>query len=55
MAKRKVGKIIRRAGLKFGDPDIEIPIAADLLKVDGVPQRDTEVSYYSREFPLESF
>ena len=55
MAKRKVGKIIKRAGLKDGDPDIEIPIAADLLKVDGVPQRDTEVSYYSREFPLESF
>ena len=55
MAKRKVGKIIRRASLKFGGPDIEIPIAADLLKVDGVPQRDTEVSYYSREFPLESF
>ena len=55
MAKRKVGKIIKRVGLKKGDPDIEIPIAADLLKVDGVPQRDTEVSYYSREFPLESF
>ena len=55
MAKRKVGKIIKRPGLKFGDPDIEIPIAVDLLKVEGVPQRDAEVSYYSREFPLESF
>ena len=55
MAKRRIGKIITRPGLGYGDSDIEIPIAQDLLKVEGVPQRDAEVSYYSREFPLESF
>ncbi|KAA1282918.1 MAG: hypothetical protein EGP12_05905 [SAR202 cluster bacterium] len=55
MAKRRIGKIITRPGLGYGDSDIEIPIAQDLLKVEGIPQRDAEVSYYSREFPLESF
>ncbi|MBS22055.1 MAG: hypothetical protein CL739_08205, partial [Chloroflexi bacterium] len=55
MAKRRIGKIISRPGLTYGDADIEIPIAEDLLKVEGIPQRDAEVSYYSREFPLESF
>ena len=55
MAKRKLGKIVVKKGRKPGESDIHIPIAADLLKVDGIPIRDNEVSYYSREFPLESF
>ena len=55
LAKRRIGKIIRRPGSGYGDSEIEIPIAEDLLKVEGIPQRDAEVSYYSREFPLESF
>ena len=55
LAKRRIGKIIRRPGPGYGDSEIEIPIAEDLLKVEGIPQRDAEVSYYSREFPLESF
>ena len=55
MAKRKLGKVVVRKGRKPGDDDLRIPIAADLLKVEGIPIRDNEVSYYSREFPLESF
>ncbi len=31
-----------------------IPIARDLETVPGIPQRDGEVSFYSREYPLES-
>ena len=55
MPKRKLGKVIVKKGRKPGESDLHIPIAADLLKVDGIPIRDNEVSYYSREFPLESF
>ena len=55
MAKRKLGKVVVKKGRKPGESDLQIPIAADLLKVEGIPIRDNEVSYYSREFPLESF
>ena len=55
MAKRKLGKEIQRNGRKHGDQGITIPVASDLLKVEGIPTRDAEVSYYSREFPIESF
>ncbi|MCH7652760.1 MAG: hypothetical protein IIB14_03690, partial [Chloroflexi bacterium] len=54
MAKRIVGKQITRPS---GNPDegpITFPVAKDLLKVDGIPIRDDEVSFYSREYPLES-
>ena len=55
MGRRKLGLEVNRPGRTPGDPDISIPVAQDLLKVKGVPIRDPEVSYYSREFPLESF
>ena len=55
MAKRKLGKEIQRNGRIHGDKGITIAVASDLLKVEGIPIRDAEVSYYSREFPIESF
>lgn len=55
MAKRKLGKNILRKGRTPSDPEVIIPVASDLLKVEGIPIRDAEVSYYSREFPIESF
>ena len=55
MGRRKLGLELNRPGRNLGDPDISIPVAKDLLKVKGVPIREPEVSYYSREFPLESF
>ncbi len=55
MGRRKLGLEVNRPGRTPGDPDISIPVAQDLLKVKGVPIRDPEVSYYSREFPLESY
>ena len=55
MAKRKLGKEIQRNGRIHGEKGITIAVASDLLKVEGIPIRDAEVSYYSREFPIESF
>ncbi len=54
MAKRVVGKQITRPSGKPGEGPITFPVAKDLLKVDGIPIRDNEVSFYSREYPLES-
>ena len=54
MAKRKIGYYIERPGANPDDPPITIPIAADLLTEPGIPKRDAEISYYSREFPIDS-
>ena len=54
MARRRVGYHVTRPGRREDDPPVEIPIAADLKSVPGTPTRDVEVSYYSREYPLES-
>lgn len=55
MTKRRFGKTVSRVGRESGDPDVEISVAADLLSVAGIPIKEDEVSYYSREYPLESF
>jgi hypothetical protein len=49
MAKKTVGQIITRPGRRAGDPDITIPIPADLMTVPGIPVRQNEVDFYSRE------
>ena len=55
MAKRIVGKYITRPGRTVDDDDITFPVAKDLLKVPGVSRREDEITFYSREYPLESF
>ncbi len=54
MARRRVGYEVTRRGRRLGDDDARIPVAADLQSVPGVPMRDNEVTYYAREYPLES-
>ena len=53
MAKR-VHHVVKRPGRKADDPDVEIPVAEDLATVPGIPLRERDVSFYSREHPLES-
>ena len=55
MAKRRFGKTVLRHGRRIDDPGLEIPVAADLLAVEGIPLKEDEVSYYGREYPLENF
>jgi epoxyqueuosine reductase len=54
MAKKKVGLVITRPGRLPSDPPIDIPIPEDLMTVPGIPIRQNEVDFYSREYPLES-
>ena len=51
---KAVDHVVKRPGRRQEDPDVEIPVAKDLTTVPGVPQRQEDVSFYSREYPLES-
>ena len=51
---RRVGYKVTRPGRRADDPDVEFPIAQDIRSVPGIPRRDAEISFYSREYPLES-
>ena len=55
MARRRVGHTIRRNGRKYGQASVEIKIAKDLEKSPQTMRREDEISFYSREYPLESF
>ncbi len=51
---KKVHHVVKRPGRRPGDPDIEIPVAEDLASVPGIPTRESDVSFYSRVYPLET-
>ena len=46
--------VVKRPGRKHGDPDVEIPVAEELATVPGIPIKEGDVSFYSREYPLET-
>src|SRR5918994_2158505 len=54
MAKKKVSHYVTRPGNNVGDPPITIPVAEDLVSVPGIPTRDSDLSFFSREDPLEN-
>ena len=54
MAKKEVSHYVKRPGRNAGDPDVVIPVAEDLVSVPGIPMREVDVSYFSREDPLEN-
>ncbi len=51
---KKVHHVVNRPGRLDGDPDVQIPIAEDLVTEPGSPVREPDVTFYSREFPIES-
>ena len=51
---KAVSHVVKRRGRRPGDPDVEIPVAVELTSVPGSPIKDKDVSFYSREYPLES-
>ena len=53
MAKR-VAHYVTRPGKDLGDPPVTIPVAEDLVSVPGIPTRENDVSFFSREYPLEN-
>src|SRR5688572_17149862 len=54
MAKKKVSHYVRRPGRNLGDPEVVIPVAEDLVSVPGIPTRESDVAFFSREDPLEN-
>ena len=51
---KTVHHVVKRPGRKHGDPDIEIPVPDDFATVPGIPLREKDVAFYSREYPIES-
>ncbi len=51
---KKVGHYVTRPGRLLGDPPVRIPVAEDLESVPGIPTRERDVSFFSREDPLEN-
>ena len=51
---KQIAHTVTRPGRLPGDPDVTIPVAEDLTTVPGIPKRDKDVSFFSREYPLEN-
>ena len=51
---KSLSHTVKRPGRRSGEPDVEIPVAEDLATVPGIPQNPVDVSFYSREYPLET-
>ena len=55
MARRRVGHMVTRPGREAGDDPVTFPVAKDLEKDPASLRREQEITFYSREYPLESF
>ena len=53
MAKR-VSHYVERPGRTTGDEPITIPVPEELVTTPGIPARDKDVTFFSREYPLEN-
>jgi ferredoxin len=51
---KTVSHYVTRPGKNLGDLPITIPVADDLTSVPGIPARESDVSFFSREYPLEN-
>ena len=51
---KAVHHVVTRPGRTLDEPDVEIPVAEDLATVPGIPQRENDVAFYSRVYPLET-
>ena len=51
---KAVHHVVKRPGRTLDEPDVEIPVAEDLATVPGIPQREEDVAFYSRVYPLET-
>jgi ferredoxin len=51
---KQISHYVTRPGRHLGDAPITIPVAEDLKSVPGIPTREKDVSFFSREQPLEN-
>ena len=50
----KIGHTVIRPGKKPGDSPVSIPVPEELETVPGIPLREHDVDYYSREYPVDT-
>ncbi len=51
---KRIDHLVKRPGRVHNDPDYDIPVPEDLTSVPGSPQKEEDVAFYSRVYPLES-
>ena len=51
---KAVHHVVKRPGRTLDELDVEIPVAEDLATVPGIPQREEDVAFYTRVYPLET-
>jgi NAD-dependent dihydropyrimidine dehydrogenase PreA subunit len=51
---KQVSHFVTRPGRTLEDPNVIIPVAEDLTTVPGIPKREKDVAFFSREYPLEN-
>ena len=54
MTLKNVHHVVARSGRTLSHPPVEIPVADDLVTTPGIPLRQQDVDFYSRNYPLES-
>ena len=54
MAVKEVAYRVERPGRKPGSAPVSIPVPVDLISTPGIPTRERDVSFFSREYPLEN-
>lgn len=54
MVIKKLHHTVTRPGRTTGDVDVEIKVAEELATVPGIPKIDSDVDFYSRNYPLET-
>ena len=51
---KAVSHTVKRPGRTHQDPDVQIPVPEELATGPGSPQKQADVAFYSREYPLEA-
>ena len=51
---KEIGHYVTRPGRQLDDPEVTIPVPKDLETAPGIPTREEDISFYTREYPLES-
>lgn len=54
MPKKDIDHVVVRHGRTVNDKEVSIPVATDLTTVPGIPTRESDVSFYSTNYPLET-
>jgi ferredoxin len=54
MVIKQVSHKVTRPGRTHGDADITISVADELITTPGIPKKESDLSFYSRTYPLES-